>query len=904
MHSSANPADPPHAIRDDVGDANAVNDVNDVDDVDVNDVNDASDADKVESVEDNNAARVAGESLRIEVRGLLDGKGKGGIDESRAKQLRKRWQQFQDEHGDDASLGKLFAQLRERVHAQVDKRESQHQKAVDALAELKKCVAPDGDVARARELEKIVVNALNQMPGLSLPRRSKIVDALESLQPKLRTISARQKRSDISARKKLIDEIRALVKPNKSDGKSDNKSYGKSDGKSDNKSDNKSANKSDNKSGNKSDIKPAQIVQRIKQARDTWREWDKKGQSAGKKLFDEFNQACNEAYKPCRKHFADEKKHRRANAVAREQVCAALEKAHEQIDWRAADWKAVQKTFHNYLKQWRNCGATDAKTRKTLQARFDAVAEKFTEPMARERRRNLKMREGLIEQVVALGQSDDARAAFAKVQALQKQWKPSVTGARNVEQKLWKRFSAVCDEVYALRNKANKEFKKGLNENLTAREALCAEIEKSCGASERPDLSAQLAQWQTKWQALGEPPKAAREKVNDRYKKAVALAKQTLAADQAANATKLRATLLAQSTLCAQLESAALENAKGADALVKKTLTQWAKAKATLPPELAQAMHQRRELALRAVGVVVGEVGVDDAGKGDVVADGKSAATGKGDVVVDGKSDAAGKGDVVVDGKSVATDKGDVVVDGKSVATDKGDVVADGKSAVAGKGDVAGDDKSDTTDKGDVVDGGKGAAAGKGDVAGDDKSDTTDKSAAAGKGDVAGDDKGDTADKGGVVADDKGDATDKDDIAVADKSAASGKSKVAVAKKVARGKGGVAANIEKVTDDERAAAVAQLRDSLAGNLARVYEELLRLEILCEVDSPAEFAPQRMALQVARLSAALGKAADSDKNADELIGAIAIVGAIEPAAQGGVAKRLGRCVKALDKAGGK
>ena len=850
MHSSANPADPPHAIRDDVGDTNAVNDVND-----------ASDVDKVESSEDNNAAHTAGESLRIEVRGLLDGKGKGGIDESRAKQLRKRWQQFQDEHGFDASLDKLFAQLRERVHAQVDKRESQHQKAVDALAELKKCVAPDGDVARARELEKIVVNALNQMPGLSLPRRSKIVEALESLQPKLRTISARQKRSDISARKKLIDEIRALVKPNKSDGKSDSKSDNKSAGKSDN--------KSDNKSGNKSDIKPAQIVQRIKQARDTWREWDKKGQSAGKKLFDEFNQACNEAYKPCRKHFADEKKHRRANAVAREQVCVALEKAHEQIDWRAADWKAVQKTFHSYLKQWRNCGATDAKTRKTLQARFDAVAEKFTEPMARERRRNLKMREGLIEQVVALGQSDDARAAFAKVQALQRQWKPSVTGARNVEQKLWKRFSAVCDEVYALRNKANKEFKKGLNENLTAREALCAEIEKACGASERPDLSAQLAQWQTKWQALGEPPKAAREKIDDRYKKAVALAKQTLAADQAANATKLRATLLTQSTLCAQLESAALENAKGADALVKKTLTQWAKAKATLPPELAQAMHQRRELALRAVGVVVGEVGADDAGKDDVVVDGKGGATDKGDVVADGKSDAAGKGDVAGD------DKGDTA--------GKGDVATDGKSVAAGKGDVAGDDKSDTTDKGDVA--------------------TDGKSAAAGKGDVAGDDKGDTAGKGDVVADDKSDAADKSDIAAADKSAASGKSKVAAAKKVARGKGGVAASIEKVTDDERAAAVAQLRDSLAGNLARVYEELLRLEILCEVDSPAEFAPQRMALQVARLSAALGKAAAGDKNADELIGAIASIGAIESAAQGGVAKRLGRCVKALDKAGG-
>ena len=269
--------------------------------------------------------------------------------------------------------------------------------------------------------------------------------------------------------------------------------------------------------------------------------------------------------------------------------------------------------------------------------------------MARERRRNLKMREGLIEQVVALGQSDDARAAFAKVQALQRQWKPSVTGARNVEQKLWKRFSAVCDEVYALRNKANKEFKKGLNENLTAREALCAEIEKACGASERPDLSAQLAQWQSKWQALGEPPKAAREKIDDRYKKAVALAKQTLAADQVAVAAKLRATLLTQSTLCAQLESAALENAKGADALVKKTLTQWAKAKATLPPELAQAMHQRRELALRAVGVVVGEVGVGDAGKGDVVVDGKGDATDKGDVVADGKSDAAGKGDVAGD---------------------------------------------------------------------------------------------------------------------------------------------------------------------------------------------------------------------------------------------------------------
>lgn len=505
--------------------------------------------------------------LRREVSKLLGAK--KGIDESRAKRLRKKWDAYQieleqnDAEGDE-SLTELFSQLRERIHTQVDLREKKFAQVEAKLPQLRASMN-SGDVKQAQKLEQSIIDALNQITGLSSQRRQKVITELEAHRPKLHKLTEWRKWGTHQAREKMIDEIKNI---------------------------------------HKSDATLSKIAQRIQQAREEWQEWDKGGEGGDKKLYTIFSRECAKAYKPCQAHFKAQKQKRQLSSQAREKICLSLEQEFEGFDWRDPDWKYLVRLRRDRISEWRKAGADDYQSRKMLQRRFDAILEKFDEKCERERQRNYKIREKLIAEVEQLAQLEDVGAAIRELATLKKQWLPTVPSSRSKEKHIWKRFTRACDQLYEKRDRVRKDFKQELKGNLAAREALCAEIEALCqgDAAQHDNIQSLLGQWKTRWEQAGEAPKSSVEKINTRYRNATALARKAYAKVNQKAKVELHSLLQQKSFACAELEALVIANENDASAAaIKKLNARW-DAFESLPDELEKPLAERYQLAARAVG--------------------------------------------------------------------------------------------------------------------------------------------------------------------------------------------------------------------------------------------------------------------------------------------------------------
>ena len=325
------------------------------------------------------------DALLAELDTLLK-KDKKHIDENQAKKLRKQWDQLGE--GLDASdervqkLTARFETLRGRIHDQVEKRNASYAELENWLEALKKAIKQD-DLQTSQQLEQKIINGLNRTKGLSSQRQQTVIQALEALQPKIKKLVSWRHWGTAKAREQVIEEIRNLHETEK-------------------------------------DLEKR--ARRIKQAREEWKQWDNSGEGGDKKLYKAFDEACTAAYEPCRKLFEAQRKQREAASKHRATVCEALEQYYEKADWREPDWKVITTLLREQSARWRKLGPADFRDRKPLQKRYDAIMQRFDGPLDRERKRNLRSRQELIENISKLVELDDNRRAINELQKLKKQW--------------------------------------------------------------------------------------------------------------------------------------------------------------------------------------------------------------------------------------------------------------------------------------------------------------------------------------------------------------------------------------------------------------------------------------------------------------------------------------------------
>ena len=458
----------------------------------------------------------------------------GGIDEARAKKVRKALDTLRNTDGApdtgedeqaadsvlDAEIDAGLETLRARIHKQVERRNRDYEKALRLMDELEAAVR-DKELQKAERAQNRLLSIKGNIRGLSEQRWADIESRLQQVHPQLHELESWRHWGTTQARQELINQVTQLTDAG---------------------------------------LSPEQLAKRIQQARDQWHAWDKSGDNAGKALWKTFDQACETAYKPCVVHFKKLKQQRTENLKQRQAIIDGLNARFESTDWKQPDWRDIDKFISQSRRDFQKIGNVDHKHRKPLARALGEALEKYDDHLSRERTRSFKTREKLVADIEALGEVSNLRDAFDRLEALKKQWQITVVEKREHENRLWKRFQAACDITYQRRDAERNEQSAERNENLKQKQILIEELAHTAAAGDEELLASAstLARIRDRWDAIGWIPRNQEDSLNRKWRDAQKQFSRALkAAETRAQSSELD-NLARRAALCSQWEQATL----------------------------------------------------------------------------------------------------------------------------------------------------------------------------------------------------------------------------------------------------------------------------------------------------------------------------------------------------------
>lgn len=200
-----------------------------------------------------------------------------------------------------------------------------------------------------------------------------------------------------------------------------------------------------------STMAPADKASKIHDLQDTWKEVSKGGQQQDDHLWNEFQQASQHAYAPCKEYFEKQAAEREVHLQKRREMVGQLQTYLQAYDWENAVWKDVEQTLKTARQEWQTYWPVPRKAGNDLQKEFESLMESLFNKMASAYDANKQQKQALVEQAKQLLNHTDTRAACDSVKQLQASWKIIGKTWFKEDQSLWNEFRQTCDTVFARR---------------------------------------------------------------------------------------------------------------------------------------------------------------------------------------------------------------------------------------------------------------------------------------------------------------------------------------------------------------------------------------------------------------------------------------------------------------------
>lgn len=481
------------------------------------------------------------QAILDEIRALLEES--GDIDEARAKKVRKAVDALRDttdtpdagnnldeaERQLDAGISAGLDKLRSRIHRQVERRKHNLEKALGLMDELENTLR-DNELQKAERAHNRLLSLMGNIPERREQGWQDIDKRLHRVRPQLHRLESWRHWGTTQARQELINQVTKLKN---------------------------------------ADLPPEQLAREIQKAREQWHTWDKSGDHAGKELWKTFDQACEEAYKPCSEHFKKLKKRRTENLKQRQAIIDKLNERYAATDWKQPDWRELDRFVSHARRDYYKIGNVDFKHRKPLSKALDKAIRQFEDYLSHERTRSIKARERLITDIEALAEEKNLREALDRLEALKKQWKITVVGKRDHENRLWKRYQNACDLTFRRRDAERKEQAAERNDNLKQKQALIDELAGIARAGD-PELLTNahaLARISARWEDIGWVPRKQERNLNNHWQDAQKAFRKALETAKSRTHASELGNLAERAALCHQWEQTELAgNTVDADA--------------------------------------------------------------------------------------------------------------------------------------------------------------------------------------------------------------------------------------------------------------------------------------------------------------------------------------------------
>jgi hypothetical protein len=364
--------------------------------------------------------------------------------------------------------------------------------------------------------------------------------------------------------------------------------------------------------GSGQSLPPAQLAREVQQLRAEWKTLDQQHAGVPKSLWERFDSACEKAYAPAARHFAELHAQRKQARKQREEFIAAAAAHAPTLLAAPHDWRAIEHWLRDTDRAWHGAdlGSVEPDAWKKLEARMKAALAPLRDALSAARSEAKSLRQALIAEAEALTPKAMEREAPGLVRELQARWQEQakrIPLASRDERALWERFRAACNAVFDARHSQRREAEGHKREQRRAFELLCEQLEQLAHAADVDDAEVRrrLRETQEQWkQALGgaerQPPP-----IDARFRSAKSAVEATLAARSRGREAAVWQALLAKERLCEELDALVLagdkaeDKAENVEAVVASVRSRWDEL-APLSPAWEAKLLARRDAALRA----------------------------------------------------------------------------------------------------------------------------------------------------------------------------------------------------------------------------------------------------------------------------------------------------------------
>ena len=189
---------------------------------------------------------------------------------------------------------------------------------------------------------------------------------------------------------------------------------------------------------------------------------------------------------------------------------------------RIKEWNQKTQEILEVQKKWESVGAVPHSKTKDINRKFwsafktfFAAKNVFFKKLDEERDHNLKVKKEIIAKASALKESEDWEKTANDLKDLQRQWKESGPVSEKLREKVFQEFKDACDFFFEHRRTQFEKQDVEQADNLKAKEAVCAELEKA--AAEKSGSFDGLKELQSRFNAIGFVPKNAMQSIRMRF---------------------------------------------------------------------------------------------------------------------------------------------------------------------------------------------------------------------------------------------------------------------------------------------------------------------------------------------------------------------------------------------------
>ncbi|TSA12767.1 MAG: DUF349 domain-containing protein [Betaproteobacteria bacterium] len=352
-----------------------------------------------------------------------------------------------------------------------------------------------------------------------------------------------------------------------------------------------------------------QLALEVQKLRNEWKALDQQHAGVPKALWERFDGACEKAYAPAARHFAELAAQRKETRKKREEFIAASAAHAAALLAEPGDGREIERWLRDTERGWREggLGSVEPGAWKKLDLRFKTALAPLRDALSAVRERAKSGRRTLIDEVTALAANAMEREMPSQVKAIQARWQAQAKElplAQRDERTLWMQFRAACDAVFDARQSKRKEEDGRKNEHRHALQDLCAQTEQLARTEEAEEQKVRAAlrdlqdQWKQKSGAAGHDARA----LEVRFGKARAAVEAMLSARVRSREAAVWQTLSEKERLSEELDAALRADGGAATSQTDSTalLARWA-ALPALPPAWEKKLLARRDAALAAL---------------------------------------------------------------------------------------------------------------------------------------------------------------------------------------------------------------------------------------------------------------------------------------------------------------